>query len=244
MRFSVFALSAVPDLPTARRILELGDLDDKSVTKVLFHQRKQQPGAHERLRWSQQMIASMTLIRHTLDDVQVESMNLSTHSETDMLRAYYGHALQHGRMLSWDGARGMMSIIHLRSLLHKVSFPAYWQAERDGNELHTDISSWLASADDPSPSLDELARQLGLPGMLGAHAGELSDAWLRQSYAELQAFSDLKALNSYLIALRVFAVTGELSRHDGEHVAQHLRESLGERGDGHLAAFLKSWSGE
>ena len=60
MRFSVFALSAVPDLPTARRILGLDDLDDKSVTKVLFHQRKQQAGAPERLGWNQQMIASMT----------------------------------------------------------------------------------------------------------------------------------------------------------------------------------------
>ena len=244
MRFSVFALSAVPDLPSARRVLELDELDDKSVAKVLFHQRKQQTGADERLRWSQQMIAGMTLIRHAVDEVQVESMNLSTHTEADMLRAYYTHALQHGRMLSWNGSRGGLSVIRFRSLIHRISFPAYWQAQRDGKALHTDVAAWLSMEDGEPPQLDEVARQLGLPGMQGACAEGLSDAWLQQSHAALQAFSDLNALNSYLIALRMFAVTGELNPHDGQRVERRLRDLLGGREAPHLAAFLADWGSD
>ncbi len=242
MRFSIFALSAVPDLATARRVLKLDDLDDESVAKVLFHQRKQQTGADERLRWSQQMIASMTLIRHAVDDVQIKSMSLATHTEADMLRAYYGHALQHGRMLSWNGMRGGLSMIRFRSLVHRISFPTYWQAERGGKALYADIAAWLSMDDGEPPQLDEVSRQLGLPGMLGVRADGLSGAWLKQSHGELQAFSDLNALNSYLIALRMSMVTGELNPHDAQHAERHLRDLLGERAEEHLKAFLANWS--
>ena len=190
------------------------------------------------------MIASMTLIRHAVDDVRVESMNLSTHSESDMLRAYFSQAVQHGRMMSWDGTRGALSLVRFRSLMHRLSFPAYWQAERDGKDMHTDIAAWLSAADGEPPRLDEVARQLGLPGMSNVRADGLSDAWLRRSHADLQAFSDLNAINSYLVALRLFAVTGELNPHDGQRVVRRLRDQLGGRSDAHLTAFLAAWGGD
>ena len=79
--------------------------------------------------------------------------------------------------------------------------------------------------------------------MLSVRADGLSDAWLLKSYADLQAFSDLNAINSYLIALRLFAVTGELNPHDGQRVVERLRDQLGTRAEAHLTAFLAAWGG-
>ena len=83
------------------------------------------------------------------------------------------------------------------------------------------------------------------PGLgIALRADGLSDAWLTRSYVDLQAFSDLNAINSYLIALRMFAATGELNPHDGQRVVERLRDQIGARADAHLKAFLAAWVGD
>jgi predicted PolB exonuclease-like 3'-5' exonuclease len=241
MRFAVLALASVPDTATTRRLFELHDLDDRSVAKVLFHRRKQQTGSSEELRWDQRAIAGITLIQHSVDDVSVESLHLDTHSEAEMLHAFYRVMLRYGSLISWDGGRQSLPLLHFRTLMHDVSYPAYWQALRERSDLHLDISDWLSPVPDDRPSLDRTARRLGLPGLLGHDEGSVVDAWLQGRPEGIHAFSDIAALNTYLLALRLFVTTGEVARHDSARVRARLRELLAGAGSRHLTDFLAAW---
>jgi hypothetical protein len=68
------------------------------------------------------------------------------------------------------------------------------------------------------------------------------DAWLQGRHDEVQAYSDIKALNSYLLALRLFTVTGEMTGHEHEQARNRLRDELSKRDDEHLTAFATAWS--
>ncbi len=243
MRFSVFAITSVPDTATTRGLFGLDDLDDKSVSKVLFHRRKQQTGSSEMLRWDQRAIAGITLIEHSVDKVQMQSLYLPGHGEEEMLQAYYRSALRNTCLVSWDGARADLPLIHFRTLMRGLSYPAYWQRLRDDDsDLHRVICDWLTQLPDDRPGLDETARKLGYPGLLRRDEDDVHNAWLQGRHAEIQAFTELAALNAYLLALRLFATTGEISRHDSARVMNKLRDELGRRDGAHLAEFLAAWS--
>ena len=241
MRFFVFALTTVPDTTTTRQLFALDDLDDRSVAKVMFHRRKQQTGSSEVLRWDQRAVAALTLIRHSLDTVRIETMTADDHSEPDMLRAYFQAALGDQRLVSWDGDRMLVPMIRFRALKHELSFPAYWEARRDGQDIHLDVRSWLSPGPDDRPTLDETARKLGFPGMLGLSDEQVADDWLRGRRDSLGRYSEMVALNTYLLASRLFSITGEMSRHDSARVQATLAAGLQQQSGEHFQAFLAAW---
>ncbi len=241
MRFSVLAIASVPDTATTRDLFSLHDLDDKSVSKVLFHRRKQQTGSNEDLRWDQRAIAGMTLIQHSVDNVHLTSMHAGQNSEEDMLQAFYKATLRDGRVVSWDGSRLTIPLIHFRTLKHTLSFPAYWQALREGTDIHLDIQRWLSPTTTDLPVLDETSRKLGFPGLLSHDEDSVIAGWMKGNYDNVQAHSDIVALNTYLLALRLFTVTGDMSRHDSARVIVKLRDALAKSEQTHMAEFLAAW---
>lgn len=241
MRFCVFALSSVPDTATTRQLFDLQDLDDKSVSKVMFHRRKQQTGSSEVLRWDQRSIASLTLIGHTADTLQFDSMHLGRHSEEAMLGAFFQSAVDHDRMLSWGGESLEIPLVHFRALKHALVYPAYWQALKAGGDQHLDIRNRLSPPGSDLPTLHATARKLGFPGLLKRTENDILDAWLGGRFEEVRAFSDLAALSTYLLALRLFTVTGELSQRDYTEIQERLLGELGKRDDPHLGEFIAAW---
>jgi predicted PolB exonuclease-like 3'-5' exonuclease len=241
MRFTVFAIASVPDTQLTRRLFGLADLDDKSVSKVLFHRRKQQTGDSEVLRWDQRVIAGLSLLQHAAGEVRMASMTLAAHTEQDMLQAFYAAAVRDAQLVSWDGERAGLPLLHFRTLTHGLCFPAYWQARAAGDGVHLDLCDWLSPPGTDRPLLDETARKLGFPGLLGRSEGSVYDAWLAARYGEVQAYADIVALNSFLLALRVLHVTGRLAEGDGARAGQHLREILAETDQPHATEFLDAW---
>ena len=152
MRFCVFALSSLPDTATTRQLFELDDLDDKSVSKVMFHRRKQQTGSSEVLRWDQRTIVSLTLIRHSADRVRIDPMHPESHSEEEMLHAFFESAVDHGRMISWGGEADGVPLVHFRAFKHGVSNPEYWRTLKTADDLHLDICKWLSPPESDLPS--------------------------------------------------------------------------------------------
>lgn len=244
MRFAVFALSSVPDTATTSRLFDLDDLDDKSVSKVLFHRRKQQTGSSEVLRWDQRAIAALSLIHHSEDKVHLESMHFAAQNEQELLHAFFNAAQGKGRMVFWGDEHTSIPLVHFRTLKHGISHPAYWQALNAGKNLHLDIRGYLSPPSDDLPGLDETARKLGFPGLTDRFEVDVMDAWLQDRHADVQAFSDIRVLNTYLIALRLFTVTGELTGDDSVQANERLLNELGGRNDRHIAEFLSSWGKE
>ena len=241
MRFSVFAITSVPDTATTRGLFGLDDLDDKSVSKVLFHRRKQQTGSSEMLRWDQRAIAGISLIQHSADDLQIETLNLPAQGEREMLEAYC-RAVQHNDCLvSWDAGRMELPLIRFRSMMHGLTCPAHSQAPHQGHDLQHVICDRLAPHAADRPGLDETARRLGYPGLLQHQEDTLHRAWLQRRPAEFRAYSEMAALNSYLLALRLFTTTGEMPADEGGRAMDRLREVLSRRDGAHLRRFLSAW---
>lgn len=243
MRFVVFAIARVPDTATARRLFDLDGLDDGDVARVLAHRRKQETGSSEALRWDQAAVAGITLVQHSVDKVQVETLSGPARGEPELLEAFYRAALREGRTVCWDGERDALPLIHFRSLCHSVSFPAYWQTRRERGDFNLDLRQWLAVSGDDAPGLDETARRLGFPGLGALDPEQVADAWLAGDTDAASAWTELCALNSYLMALRLFGVTGQVSRHDGARAENTLRDHLRQRGEPWIERFLATWEG-
>ena len=241
MQFTVFALSTVPDTPTTRRLFGLDDLDDKAVSKVLFHRRKQQTGASEVLRWDQRAIASLTLIRHSAKGVRLESLNVHKQSEEALLDVFLHAAWGGDRMVAWNGEDMDLPLVRFRCLKYSIGLPEHWRKGPGETEAHMDIARWLCRSAADQPTMDGIARKLGFPGMLNRSEQTAMDAWLFGSLDEAQAFSDIKALNTYLLALRLFAVRGEITRQESATAAEQLKELLTGDVPGHFSEFVSAW---
>jgi len=242
MRFSVVAITSVPDIATTRHLFEVANLDDESVAKVLFHHRRQQTGSSEVLRWDQRAIASITMIHHAADEVRIESLTQGEHDELAMLHGFFQSTHRNPQLVTWGGRYEAIPLIHFRSLLHEVSYPSYWQAQREHNDLHRDLREWLTPEIADGPELDETARRLGFPGLLDQTEDDAVAAWLLSDYAPAQAYSELSAVNTYLIALRLLGVLGELHSRDAIRARERLREALGTRDVAHRTSLLAAWN--
>ena len=91
------------------------------------------------------------------------------------------------------------------------------------------------------PTLDGIARKLGFPGMLNRSEQTAMDAWLLGAQDEVQAFSDISALNSYLLALRLFAVRGEISDQESAAALKQLKELLAAAAPAYFSEFVSAW---
>ena len=242
MHFSVFALASVADVATTRRLYALDDLDDKAVSKVLFHQRKQQTGSSEALRWDQRMLVGISVIEYDSAGLRVTSCDFSTGEERTMLDAYYAAAARNPRVVCWDGRDLDRPLLHFRSLMHRVSAPAYWNAAGGAAASHVDIRASLAPPGDDLPSLDVTARKLGYPGMLGRDDDDVHTAWLRREPEAVRAYVEVAALNTFLLTLRLFSMTGEIDADAAREAEDSVRAWLHQRAQTHhLAAFLDAW---
>mgnify|MGYP001828901325 FL=1 len=168
-------------------------------------------------------------------------MHFAGHSEEEMLRAFFHAAQDKGRMVFWGDEHTNIPLVHFRTLKHGISHPAYWKAFDTGKNLHLDIRSYLSPPSDDLPGLDETARKLGFPGLTSRLEHDVMDAWLQDRHDDVQAFSDTTVLNSYLIALRLFTVTGEMTSSDSDRAIESLLDELGGRNDQHITEFLSAW---
>jgi predicted PolB exonuclease-like 3'-5' exonuclease len=240
MSLAVFAIASVPDTETTRRLYDLHDLDDKAVSKVLFHRRKQQTGSSEELRWDQRALVGLSLIRQTPDGIAMQTLAADEGDEHRLLDAYYATVTEQGRLLSWDGTNGALPLLHFRSLQHGMSQPRYW--ERQQGDWHVDLRAWLCPSGHDAPSLDEIALKLGFPGMRGVGDKQIYDAWLAREMTPVRTFTDYAVLNTFLIGLRWQLLTGQQTAAAVARYTQDLRERLQQRRESHLDSFLTAWS--
>lgn len=241
MRFTVAAFAPIPDTDTARIDLDLHDLDDKSVSKVLFHRRKQQTGNSEKLRWDQLQTAGITLIRHSIEYVEMISATTATGSESDMLRNLFKAVSRDNRLVYWDDDGDYLPFVRFRAVKLELNDPAYWRLTRENSALHLDLANWFQPDAADRPTIDELSRRFLFPGMLGQSLTSVWTAALSDDVLGIQAYSDLKALNTYLLALQVLSTSGEMTLNDAARARLKLREVVNTREEPYLKAFLQRW---
>ena len=241
--FTVFAFSAIPDLDTARKNFGLHDLSDKDVAKVLFHKRKQQTGHSETLNWDQLQIASVSLVHHSQEHVVLETLCLPDVSENAILAAFFQALGTSGRMVCWGGEDNSLALIDFRCMKHRISDKGYWQARQSGLLMFDDLREMLAPAGSEVPSMDAFAGRFDYPGMCGMDDEAVWDAYLLDDFEQIARHSDYRALNTYLLALEMLSLRGELSFAEADRargsLRKHLEKTTGASGQRH--DFITSW---
>lgn len=241
MRFTVYAFSTIPDLETARKNFKLDDLSDEDVTKVLFHQRKQQTGHSEVLNWDQLKIASVSLLHHTAGHTEISTHSLADAEEAGLIRLFFEKLDTGATMVSWNGNNRDLPLLYFRCMKHRISDGGYWNAARDGQPAHVALREHFAPASVEVPDLDTMAQRLHFPGMLGRSDDGVWDAYLAGENAEIGRHSELCALNTYLLALQLFALRGELDAAEADGASDRLHDLLEGGRDPGREAFLDAW---
>jgi hypothetical protein len=211
----------------ARRLYDVEGLDDKAVAKILFHRRKQEAGS-EQLRPDQQRIALMSVIHGEPEHPRLLTLSSASEDEAAMLRRLNETLGGTGRLAAWH-LDEPLAIVRLRSIRLGVASPRLWQNE------HLDLAAcWGGDA-----CIDQAARLMGLPGLGASHGLDAWTCWLAGDHERVQAWTELRVLNSWQLAHKLLVAQGRLTPAHAKAGVHALRDQLGD-GASHLAAYAAS----
>ena len=213
MQFTAIAAAPLPDIATARPNFDLHDLSDEDVAKVLFHRRKQcARGDAESLAWDQMLFGAISLVQVCDSDIHIESATLREESELELIDRVFRAMQDAPPLITWSGSSSFVPLLQFRCMKHRRSASDYWIRYEDRRDPHVDLQRELLPDNDAEmPSLDELTRRLGLPGMLGRDTGRLWESWLEDDQEALAAFADYQAINTALLGFEIFHLKGRCS---------------------------------
>jgi hypothetical protein len=218
MRFVALAVAFVPDLVTARRGGGLDGLDDASIAKILFHQ-AQQSGGEQGLRWDQVSTATISLLRHDPANTEVTGLSTAGTPENVMLDQLCDRLAGSHSAVMWDPHGRDLAALRYRSTCLNSPQSLLWRA--DGV---TELAALYGGPMIERPTLDDLARGMGLPVPSAEPGGEPLDAWLSGDPRPLLAATRRAAVNLYVLALRAFHVSGALTHAEMQGGLSRLRQ--------------------
>jgi len=252
MNIFVFDIETVPDVDSARKLMDLDGLNDKDVAKIMFQQRRQETGGSEFLRQHMHRIVAISGVLRTHDAVKVWSLGDKDSSEKDLVQRFFdGIDRFLPTLVSWNGSGFDLPVLHYRALLHGVVAPKYWDTGEDDRDFkwnnyisryharHTDLMDVLAAYQPRANApLDQIATMLGFPGKMGMSGAKVWDNYMAGDIEGIRNYCETDVLNTYLVYLRFELMRGHLTEQQYEKECEELRESLLSNDKEHLNEFL------
>ncbi|MGQ0429624.1 MAG: 3'-5' exonuclease [Gammaproteobacteria bacterium] len=249
----VFDIETVPDVELGRGLFAI-EGDDAEVAQAMFARRTEETGSSF-LPYEQHRVAAISALLRSGDQFQVWSVGSADSAEDELLRRFFGGIDKLKPVLvTWNGSRFDLPVLHYRMLRHGIASPAYWDTgdiDRDfrwNNYLnryhmrHLDLMDVLSGYQARGrASLDHVARLLGLPGKLGMAGEQVWDAWREGRIGEIRDYCETDVMNTYLAYLRFELVRGRLSDRAHEQELARARDWLGARRETHWRRFLDAW---
>jgi len=226
MPFVALAVAFVPDLDAARRRGGLDGLDDRSVAKILFHQRRQASGT-ETLRWDQVATAAVTLVHHDPAHTEVARLSTVGTAEHAVLDQLSGRLAGNDHVVMWDPHGHDLAALRYRAACLDRSQPLLWRAD-----AVTELARLYGGPVSDRPTLDDLAHGIGLPAASGRADIAPLDAWLSGDPQPMIATTQRAAINLYVLALRTFHVAGALGQDEMQAGLSRLRQWSDASADG------------
>jgi len=255
MNVFVFDIETVPDVESARKLLDLDGLDDKDVAKIMFQQRRQETGGSEFLRHHLHRVVAISAVLKTHDTVKVWSLGDQDASEKELIQRFFdGVERFTPTLVSWNGSGFDLPVLHYRALLHGVVAARYWDTGEDDRDFkwnnyisryharHTDLMDVIAAYQPRANApLDQIASMLGFPGKMGMSGAKVWDNYQAGDIEGIRNYCETDVLNTYLVYLRFELMRGHLSEQQYEKECDGLRESLISENKAHLSEFLEVW---
>lgn len=249
-----FDIETIPDIQSAKKYLELPELDDKAVAEIMFTRARERNGS-EFLALHLHKIAAISVTMKRAGQFTVWSLGDEDSSEADIVQRFFdGIDKYQPTLVSWNGSGFDLPVLHYRALLHGIQAPSYWEVGdniRDAkynNYLgrfhwkHIDLMDVLAAYQMRGRApLDEIAVMLGYPGKLGMSGDKVWDAYQDGKISEIRDYCETDTLNTYLVYCRFELMRGNLDAQGYKDECQRVREFLGKQNQDHFRAFLDAW---
>jgi predicted PolB exonuclease-like 3'-5' exonuclease len=255
MNILVFDIETIPDVNSARRLLELDGLNDREVAEIMYTKRRQETGGNEFLRHYMHQVVAISVLLRTSAKVSVWSLGKEDSDEKELLQRFFDGIEKYSPILvSWNGRGFDLPVMHYRSLLHGITAPGYWETgDNDPNyrwnnyisryhERHTDLMDILAGYDYRAIApLTEISNMLGFPGKMGMSGDKVWDCYIDNKIDLIRNYCETDVLNTYLIFLRYELMRGRKTNEGYQAACKQLQESLERENKDHLNEFLQAW---
>lgn len=240
MNVVALRLRTAPDLAAGRRLLNLTDLEDRDVLKAMEHVQRQRHGERD-FGFALRRVVALSLVLGDDDGLQLLSMNADTHSEHDMLSAFFEHASVDGNLLvTWNGSFAHLPVLQTRALILDVPSSNYWHGGRDPGR-HVEIAPLVTGGKDDLLDLIEVGTLSGLPKLEPLSETAVRDAVVACDCAQIGAECDQLAIHTYLLYLRMRRIQGEVSGAFHAQQVERVREWLGQSPRPELQAYAEAW---
>jgi 3'-5' exonuclease len=257
MNVFVFDIETVPDVESARRLWDLGELDDDGVAAVMYSKRQQETGgATDFIRHHLHRVVAIAAAFREGDRFNLWSLGEEGSSEEELVRRFFEGVERYSpTLVSWNGSGFDLPVLHYRAMLHGVSAPRYWdtgdedRSFRYNNYLgrfhwrHIDLMDVLAGYQGRAfVPLDQMAGMLGFPGKMGMTGADVWGHFRAGNVESVRAYCETDVLNTYLVFLKFQHMRGHLQdaqlRQELDQVRNHLQSSE----NLHLKEFLSAWN--
>ena len=257
----VFDAEWVPDVPTGRRVYDLGpDFSDAEVLERMWREGKAteenpRPYLKTILCRLVSVAAVIRKVRH--GEVSHKLFALPDRpgpmAEDEILRRFLlklGDAKP--QLVGFNSREADLPILMQRAMVHGLSIPGLGRGadkwakddffDRYGNQ-HVDLKESLAGWGKATPSLHELATACGIPGKMDTHGDNVIDLWLAGDVAGIVRYNQFDALTTFLLWLRAMSLSCHLSPEQRQAEEESLRREVRQRAevDPKLGGFLTRW---
>ena len=251
----VFDIETVPDIASVRKLRGIGpELPDADVAAMALQLRRQAVG-HDFLPLHLHRVIVISCALRDRDSFKVWSLGGSGEPEGEIIQRFFdGIEKYTPQLVSWNGGRFDMPVLHYRGLMHGVRAPRYWDTGDDDREFrynnyisryhmrHCDLMDLLSLYQPRAVApLDDIAQLLGFPGKLGMDGSQVWDAYQAGRLAEIRNYCETDVVNTYLVFSRFQAMRGALTAEQYAAQCDLVRATLARNAEPHWQEFLSRW---
>jgi predicted PolB exonuclease-like 3'-5' exonuclease len=259
MNVLVFDLETVPDVEAGRRLYgnraEMANLSDEEVIRVMYHYNNYADAStdNDRLRPHLQKVVAIAAILRSGERLRMDSLGNLAATEVEIIQQLF-KSIQYytPNLVSWDGYRLDVPVLHYRALLHGISAQRYWDIHKEFrfnnyrhryHDRHTDLMDIIAGYQlSAAINLEEMSRLLELPSQPHLHNNQIQTLYFQGRLADIRAYCEINVLTTYLIFLRFELMRGNLEAAAYEQECQRIREILTNETKPHWQTFLATWT--
>ncbi len=254
MSVFVFDIETVPDVCSARRLLNLQGESDEVVLDALLSITKETTGSTF-VKYHLQKIVAISAVLRQGDNLKVWSLGTEQSSEEELIQRFFaGIDKYKPTLVSWNGTGFDLPVLHYRALYHGVPANTYWDMGEQDNSFkynnylnryhmrHLDLMDTLAAYQSKAYArLDDIAKMLGFPGKMGIDGSEVLNYFSRGDVKTIRDYCETDVLNTYLVYLRFQLMRGQLSPAQYEDEIILTKTMLHDSDELHLQTFLEAW---
>lgn len=250
-----FDIETVPDLAGIRRIHDVpASVDDRGVADWYTQRRRAATGS-EFAPLSLQRVVAIACTLRDASGLRIWSLGDAADGEDALIRRFFdGIDRYTPQLVSWNGGGFDLPVLQHRALVHGVTAAKYWDWGDDDREFrfnnylsryhtrHLDLMDVLASYQPRAyAGLDAMARLCGFPGKVGMDGSEVAAAVAAGRIAEVRAYCECDAANTWLLYQRFRLMRGELDAASYAAEIALVRERIATTDAPHWREFLARW---